>query len=453
MKAKSQRSKEKGNLYFSDAIKQIDESLDYNEYSEINSSDYFKDSLYKAEDEVDKMMIYPLMTSFNRYKKKKLSLNLLKKHKDILINKIKLINEKCKEKEIINIKNNKPNTVKKLKIKKNYKNKSKSLESEEDEQNNNYQKINLKSENNENNSFLPPINSIHAMNTINKETNKKEDFLNRGDYSERNKRKEEPRDNCLTLSSRIVKCLSLNGNNMIKNKEKNNYKNDIKSSLFINKDYINFTDKNRIKDNNQIRETLGDMFLKCIKGVKTLESYKKKDKPRLIFHSYKSRNNRKLPKDIYTKDKQMKKYLFENIGEFYKKNKQTENLKIKAKKDTVMKLSEQFAYDNRKPLKTLFYCDKKEEKKKNSPFSQCKIKDVKKRLEIDIRNTKLLMKRLDENQKKYKKYEYLLTNKDKDKEVKNSKKKTKNNTDKNVNDEYDNDFSNKIKTFEQNEDQ
>ena len=51
MNINNKRNKEKGNIYFSDAIKQIDESLEYNEYSEINySSDYFKDSLYKAED-------------------------------------------------------------------------------------------------------------------------------------------------------------------------------------------------------------------------------------------------------------------------------------------------------------------------------------------------------------------------------------------------------------------
>ena len=113
MKLKSQRNKKKPTIYFSDAIKQIDESIDYNEYSEVNSSDYFKDSLYKAEDEVDKMMSSPLMTNFKKYKNNKLSINLLKKNKELIFNKIKWLNEKGKDKEIIDKNKIKLNSMKK----------------------------------------------------------------------------------------------------------------------------------------------------------------------------------------------------------------------------------------------------------------------------------------------------------------------------------------------------
>ena len=226
MNINNKRNKEKGNIYFSDAIKQIDESLEYNEYSEINSSDYFKDSLYKAEDEVDKLMLSPLMTNFKRYKnkRKKLSLDLLKKNKDVLINKIKLLNEKCKEKEITEKikKITKSEKLKKLKIRKrNFDNILNVLESAEDQNKNLYLNLNLKYETN---SLLPPINNLKTMNTINNENTKKEEIFKKGIYTERRKRKEEIRDNILAVTGGIVKSLSLRGKNVIKH---NNDINDV----------------------------------------------------------------------------------------------------------------------------------------------------------------------------------------------------------------------------------
>ena len=81
MSIKSHRNKKKASIYFSDAMNKIDESIDYNEYSEVNTSEYFKNSLYKAEDEIDKMVSSPLMTNYKKYKNKKLSLSPKRKKK------------------------------------------------------------------------------------------------------------------------------------------------------------------------------------------------------------------------------------------------------------------------------------------------------------------------------------------------------------------------------------
>ena len=72
----------------------IDESLDFNEYNEVNSSAYFKETLFKAEDEVEKMMSSPLMSNFKKYKKQKLAVNLLKKKQRLYIQKNKNANRK-----------------------------------------------------------------------------------------------------------------------------------------------------------------------------------------------------------------------------------------------------------------------------------------------------------------------------------------------------------------------
>ena len=99
----SHRNKKNSSIYFSDAMNKIDESIDYNEYNEINSSDYFKETLYRAEDEVDKMMCSPLISNYKKLKKPKISINLLKKNKDYIINKFKWLNEKSKQKMTIEI--------------------------------------------------------------------------------------------------------------------------------------------------------------------------------------------------------------------------------------------------------------------------------------------------------------------------------------------------------------
>ena len=92
MNLKSLRYNDKDRIYFSDAMNQIDEFTEYNEYSEINSSDYFKESLYNAEEEVDKMMASPLMNDYKKLKNKKISNSLLKKNKEYILKKIKWLN-------------------------------------------------------------------------------------------------------------------------------------------------------------------------------------------------------------------------------------------------------------------------------------------------------------------------------------------------------------------------
>ena len=71
-------------------------------------------------------------------------------------------------------------------------------------------------------------------------------------------------------------------------------------------------------------------------------------------------------------------------------------VKLKLKKDPIIKLSEKFAYYNRKPLMTLFHFDDKEEKSRNGPLAKLKLKDknIMRNLEKDNRNKNLLIKRL-----------------------------------------------------------
>ena len=56
-------------ITFSDAMNQIDKSRDYNEYSEVNSSEYFRETLNNAEDEINKMMSSPLISNYKKYKR------------------------------------------------------------------------------------------------------------------------------------------------------------------------------------------------------------------------------------------------------------------------------------------------------------------------------------------------------------------------------------------------
>ena len=88
MKVKVGRNNKK--IYFSDAMKEIDESIDYNEFSEINSSNYFKETLYKAEDEVDKLMSTSLMVNYKKNKKFSVINEFVKKIKIIFL-KIKMV--------------------------------------------------------------------------------------------------------------------------------------------------------------------------------------------------------------------------------------------------------------------------------------------------------------------------------------------------------------------------
>ena len=153
-----------------------------------------------------------------------------------------------------------------------------------------------------------------------------------------------------------------------------------------------------------------------------------------------------LENRLYNDDTEMNKYLSENINIFIKNNqkkkvniaKQLRDLRLK--KDPILQLSEKFAYLNRKPLLQMF-CNTDEEnsKGKKGPLLKLRIKDqyIMDNLEKDNRTKNLLMKRLEEDQIKYKKGGYFFVtekdeeenindkdkNKDKDKD-KNKDKKT-----------------------------
>ena len=61
------------------------------------------------------------------------------------------------------------------------------------------------------------------------------------------------------------------------------------------------------------------MYLNCIKGLKTLESYENEEQHKLLnINSYKINGSRDLENKIYKKDNMMKKFLEENISELNK---------------------------------------------------------------------------------------------------------------------------------------
>ena len=187
--------------------------------------------------------------------------------------------------------------------------------------------------------------------------------------------------------------------------------------------------------------------------MKTLESIENDKQPKLLeINIYKINKSKDLGNRIYNKDNIMKRFLEENINALNKEKRDKKQeqvlkdyVKLKLKKDPIIKLSEKFAYFNRKPLLTLFHCENKEEKKKNGPLAKLKIRDknIMKKLENDNRNKNLLMKRLDEDQIKYIKNGYFIINKDKDTDKKTKKKKI-NYESRNITG-YDNAFFSKIK--------
>ena len=162
MKEKLERNKKNKSIYFSDAMDKIDESLDFNEYNEVNSSAYFKETLFKAEDEVEKMMSSPLMSNFKKYKKQKLAVNLLKKNKDYIYKKIKMLTEKSHQKDNETNKRKKKVKLDSMikRLNKINKNKIKIPEEEEDE----VIKSQQQTVKNKTISFLPKINTSKKIN-------------------------------------------------------------------------------------------------------------------------------------------------------------------------------------------------------------------------------------------------------------------------------------------------
>jgi hypothetical protein len=151
---------------------------------------------------------------------------------------------------------------------------------------------------------------------------------------------------------------------------------------------------------------------------------------------------------LYNNDLGMNKYLIENINIFNENNrkknvniaKQLEDIRLK--RDPILKLSEEFAYKNRKPLFSLFNYGKDNKENmttRKGPLAQLKVKDamIMKSLEKDNRNKNLLIKRLEEDQAKYKKGGYffeIMKNEEEPIKV-NPKKNGKDDSNKNMDEE------------------
>ena len=419
MNSNSHRNKQKESIYFSDAMNKIDKRIDYNEYSEVNSSGYFKETLYNAEDEVDKMMASPLMNNYKKFRKQKLTLNLLKRNKDYIMKRLKWLNENSRQKKTIDTSKKKIKLEPLLKrLKKINKREIKNVEVKpEKNQNEKDQKINTKTVI-ETKYILP---KVAIKKSINASKIENEDLIESGLISERKNNKEK-KNILLTVSNSITKNYSLN--------VKNNNNKSTKSFYFTQKRI-----KSPNSDNIDKKQSIENMYLKCINGLEMLETYENERKKNLIiWDNYKlNLDDKGIENRLYNNDNFMKKFLVENINELNhdksaKKEEQImkDYVQLKLKKDPILKLSEKFAYFNRKPLMTLFNFDNREEKNQNSPLAKLKVKDARimKTLEKDNRNKNLLMKRLEEDQTKYIKGGYFIMTKEN--EIDNKKKKKKN---------------------------
>ena len=399
MKDFSLDKEKEAKMYFSDAMNKIDESIDYNEYSEVNTSEYFKNSLYKAEDEIDKMVSSPIMTNYKKYRNKKLSLSP-KRKKNLIFKRIQWLNERNRNRE--SEKKNKTN--------------SDTINEKLYEINKDNLKVILR---NKIDNIKFHINSNKLLPKINTSSKTIEDYIN-------NKA-----NNSQKVELNIDKNIEEKENYMMT--EPNNASNSIKNSINrkLNKDYYNhiLSEKKRSAliekrnrdlpnlekitsmDFNSSRQTLDSIYLKSVKELETLRLYKEKESDRLKrINLLKNKKDKSLKNNmIKSQDKIMKAFLNENIKELSKdqNNREQKIMKdyvdMKLKKDPIIRLSEKFAYANRKPLLTLFHYDEEKKIIKNGPLAKLKVKDKKimKKLDDDNRNTRLLMKRLDEDQEKY----------------------------------------------------
>ena len=408
-------SKNKNNeikMYFSDAMDKINESIDYNEHSEVNTSEYFKNSLYKAEDEIDKMVSSPLMTNYKKYKDKKLSLSP-KRRKNLIFKRIQWLKERNQNKE----------SEKKIKINSDSKkekiheiNKSNIKDIFKDKIEN--QKFHLISKN------LPPLINISSK-TIEVNSNNK---INNSQKIELHFIKNfDEKENYLTEPNNVSHSI----NNSINRKLNKDYYNHIlsekkKKVLFEkrNKDLPNL-ERITLKDFNTSRQTLDSIYLKSIQELETLRLFKEKESERFERIKNENKKDKSLKNNMLinkNRDKIMKIFLSENIKELSKdkNNREQKIMKdyvdMKLKKDPIIRLSEKFAYANRKPLLNLFHYDEEKKKIKDGPLAKLKVKDKKimKKLDDDNRNTKLLMKRLEEDQQKYTTGGYFFMAKDQD---------------------------------------
>ena len=390
-------------ITFSDAMNQIDKNRDFNEFSEMNSSAYFKETMNNADDEINKMMSSPLISIYRKYKRaNKLYPNLLKKNKEYIMNRLLLIDRTIKEKKKLEEKKKK-----KKKIKTN------------------------------------PIFERLSKIKINFSNNRKNDS------------KEEKNENqkLLLTSGNIPFFPKINKNYKVSDKQnikpmtrKHNLENIFLKTKFENNSYFSKTHDKDLTGNEVIRKIsnknlLKNMYNDCIKGIEVFES--SQEKKELKFSSrMKIEKPKPLENRLYNNDKEMNEYLIENINKFNenekKKNvniaKQLEDIRLK--RDPLLRLSEEFAYKNRKPLLTLFHCKNDEEKNnvKKGPLAGLIIKDemIMKNLEKDNRNKNLLIKRLEEDQTKYKKGGYFFITTENEEELPKVNTK-KNNDDSNKN--------------------
>ena len=366
-------------ITFSDAMKEIDESRDFNEYGEINSSAYFKETMNNADDEINKMMSSPLISIYRRYRRSNNTYqDVLKKNKEYILNRLypldKLKNIKKKPEEKIQKKKKiKINPIydRLAKIKINFSN---YIKTESNEEKDKKRKLILTSGNIP---FFPKVNK---------------------NFSERKKIVFKP----LTKK---------------RNSEDIFLKTKIENSHYFSKTHnktLNYYENNQRSSNKNL---LKSMYNECLRGIENLE-YNTEEKKELKFSS-KMKIVKPMPLEdrLYNNDLGMNKYLIENINIFNENNrkknvniaKQLEDIRLK--RDPILKLSEEFAYKNRKPLFSLFNYnveDKGNLTVRKGPLAELKVKDamIMKNLEKDNRNKNLLIKRLEEDQAKYKKGGY-----------------------------------------------
>ena len=410
MKDISPDKKKKAKMYFSDAMNKIDESIDYNEYSEVNTSEYFKNSLYKAEDEIDKMVSSPIMTNYKKYKNKKLSLSPRRK-KNLIFKRIQWLNERNRNRESEKRIRINSDSIKEKLYEINKDNIKKIIKKKIDNQ-----RLHINSQN-----LLPLINyssKTIEVNANNRTLNSQKNELNIEEKEKENYLRTEPNNPSNSINNSINKKLNKDYYNHILSEKKRNILIEKR-----NRDLSNL-EKLTSMDFNSSRQTLDSIYLKSIKELETLRLYKEKETERLKkINLLKNKKDKGLKNIMFkNRDKIMKAFLNENIKELSKdKNNREQKImkdyvEMKLKKDPIIRLSEKFAYANRKPLLTLFHYDEEKKIIKDGPLAKLKVKDKKimKKLDDDNRNTRLLMKRLDEDQEKYTSGGYFFMTKDQD---------------------------------------
>ena len=393
-------------ITFSDAMNVIDKSRDYNEYSEANSSEYFIDTLNNAEDEINKMMSSPLISNYKKYKRTdKMYRFMFNKNKEYIFNKIYFLNEELKkekdrekERQMELRKKYKVNPIferlSKIKIK--FSNTKTEANEKQDEKN--VQKLLLTSSGIP---FFPKINkNFNGKTMFNKPFNKRR-------YLEDN-----------------------NNNYFSKTHDKN-------LNLFNTKEKLLYS---------KSKKSLKNIYDNCLKSIEKFEANSQEKIDIKFSSNMKLEKPKPLENRLYNDDTEMNKYLSENINIFIKNNqkkkvniaKQLRDLRLK--KDPILQLSEKFAYLNRKPLLQMFCStDEENSKSKKGPLFKLRIKDqyIMDNLEKDNRAKNLLVKRLEEDQIKYKKGGYFfMTEENKEENIndkdKNNKDKDKDKNKKNI---------------------